>query len=142
MDCCETAFSRAASSSDSGEEVKFEVIGLDAAGAGVGAGVCVDGDEEVGLGLVGDRGAGLERDEGVVAAGEDDVRAETLPEQLAEPQRDIEDHILLFDAVGAERAGVMAAVTGIDHDASDLKPESANHRAAAVRGRLGFVDGR
>jgi len=64
----------------------------------------VDADEEVGLGLVGDGGAGFEGDEGVVGAGVDDLRAEAIMQELAETKSDVEDDILLADAADAEGA--------------------------------------
>jgi len=113
-----------------GSEV--EVVDFDAARAGVGAGVCVDGDEEVGLGLVGDRGACLKRDEGVVAARVDDVGAEALFEQAAETEGNVEDDVFFFDAAGAEGAGVMSAMAGVDDDAVDLEAEGTNHGVGRV----------
>ena len=62
---------------------EVEVVGFDSAGGFVWGGVGVDGEEEVGLGLVGDGGAGFEGDEGVVGAGVDDLGAEALVEELA-----------------------------------------------------------
>jgi len=102
----------------------------------------VDGDEEVSLRFVGDGGAGLEGDEGVVGAGVDDLDAEFVRQQLAEAEGDVEHDVLLFDAVDAERAGVVAAVACVDDDASDLEAERAGERALAVGGEVGFVRGR
>src|SRR5271170_2956258 len=100
----------------------------------------MDGDEEICLGLVCDGRASLEWDESVIAASEDYVRAESLLEQLAKAQRDIENDILLLNPIGAKRSGVVAAVAGIDDDAADLKAKRAHHGASAVSGRVGFVD--
>ena len=93
----------------------------------------MDRQEEVGLCLVGDRRTRLERDEGVVGPRVDHLRTELVMEQSAEPQRDVENNILLLNAVNAQRAGVMAAVAGVDHNTIDLETKGANQRGLAVR---------
>src|SRR5271156_3416444 len=97
-------------------------------------------DKQVGLRLIGDGGARLKRDEGVVAAGKDYVRAEALLEQLAEPEGHVENYVFFLNAIRAERARVVASVAGIDHDAANLETKRAHHGAAAVGGGVGFVN--
>ena len=123
-----------------GWRIEVEVVGLDAARRGILAGVGVDGDEQIGLMLIGDGGARLQRNEGVVVAGVDDVGAQLALQQPAQAQRDVEHQIFFQQAVGADGSGVVAAVTGIDDDASDLQAESANQRALAVGGGLSLAN--
>jgi len=113
---------------------EVEVVGFDAAGGGIGRGVGVDGEEEVGLGLVGDGGAGLKRDKGIVGAGVDDLGAELLVEQRTEAEGDVEDDIFFLQAVDAEGSGVVAAVAGVDDDAVDFEAEGADERGLAGGG--------
>ena len=99
----------------------------------------MDGDEQVGLMLVGDGGARLQRNERVVVAGVDHVGAQARLQQPAQAQSDVEHQILLHHPVRADGAGVVAAVSGIDHNASDLQSQRRGQAAIARRGRLGFV---
>ena len=121
---------------------EVEVVGFYAAGGRVGAGVGVYGEEEVGLGLVGDGGAGFEGDEGVVVAGVDDVGSEALLEQLAEAQGYVEDDLFFFNSSGTGGAGVVAAVAGVDDDASDFQAQGAHQGALAGSRGLGSARGR
>ncbi len=114
---------------------KVQVVGLDAARGLVLRAVGVDGEEEVGLRLVGDRGARLERDERVVGPRVDDLRAQPLVQQFAQPQRDIEHHVLLLDPVHAQCSGVVTAVAGVDHDPPNLQSQRT-HQAGLTIGRL------
>ena len=45
-----------------------------------------------------------------------------LLEQFLEPKRNIEDEVGFAEAV-VHRAGIVAAMAGIDHDASDAQAE-------------------
>ena len=92
--------------------------------------------EQVRAFAVGDRRALLERDEVVGAAGQDDLDAGNLLEQLLETQRDVE-HELRFAHALALGAGIVAAVPGIDHDPRDAEAELTRHREAAGSSRLG-----
>ena len=74
-------------------------------------------DEQVGLRLVGDAGALVERNVVVVLPGVDHVHSEAAFEQLAQALRDFEDQIFFQQAATADRAEVPAAVSGVDHDA-------------------------
>ena len=47
-------------------------------------------------------------------------------QQLSKPQRHIEHHILLFDSIRPDCAGVVPAMPGIDHDASNLQAQRAH----------------
>src|SRR6202000_485969 len=110
---------------------EVEVIGFHSAGGGVGAGVGVDGKEEVGLRLVGDRRTGLQGYEGIVIAGIDGVGSQALLKQLAETQGYVEHHLLFFDSTRSCGAGVVSAVAGIDDDAADLEAKGAYQRSLA-----------
>ena len=121
---------------------EVEVIGLHPASRGVRAGVGVNGKEEIGLRLVGDGCTGLQRYEGIVIAGIDDVGTQALLEQLAKTQGDVEHHLLFFNATRSHGAGVVSAMAGIDDDAADLEAEGAHQGALAGRGRLGLAHGR
>ena len=70
-----------------------------------------------------------------VAAGQDDVGPELLPDEPLEPQRDVEDQVLLLEAAAADRAGVVAAVAGVDDDAAGAEAELAGE-AVAMPARL------
>src|SRR5277367_4048281 len=78
---------------------EVEVVNLDAAGGGIRRAVGVDGEEEVGLRLVGDGGASFERDERVVRTGVNDLRAKPIMQQFADPQRDIQHDVFFLNAV-------------------------------------------
>ena len=97
----------------------------------------MDRDKEVGLRLVRDGGARLERDKCVVGAGVDNLRVEPVVKQLAEAEGYVEDDVFLLDAVGADGAGVMAAVACVDDDAADLEAERTYERGGTVCGRDG-----
>ena len=83
----------------------------------------MNGDEKRGLVGAGDRHPFAERNEGVVVAGEHDPIAPVLLEPVAQFQRHREHDRLLLLAAGGNRAGVEAAMAGIDHD----------HRLAVAR---------
>src|SRR5215471_15658323 len=106
-----------------GRGSEVQIIGLNAACVGIVAGVGMDRDEQVGALLIGDGGAGFERDEGIVLAGVDDFGAEAGLEQFAETAADVENQVFLFYAVGADSAGIVAAVSGIDDNLADLEAE-------------------
>lgn len=94
----------------------------------------MDADEEIGLRLVGDGGAGFERNKSIVGAGVDDLRAETIVQKLAEAKSYVEHNIFFADAADAEGAGIVPAVAGVDDNAIDLEAERADERFA-VGGR-------
>ena len=100
----------------------------------------MDRNEQVGLLLVGDRGASLQRNESVVLAGKDHVSAEAGLQQLAQSPADVEHQIFFLQAIGTDGAGIVSAVAGIDHDPADLQSQGADQRAVAARGRRGFAD--
>ena len=67
-----------------------------------------------------------------VVARHHDLDAGLLLEQLLQPQRDVEHELRFVDAV-AVRAGIVAAVAGVDDDARDAEPELPRERELAVR---------
>ena len=80
--------------------------------------------EEIRPFAVGDRRALLERDEDVGVARHHDLDARLLLQQLLDAQRDVERELGFGDAV-AVRAGIVAAVARVDHDARDAEAELA-----------------
>ena len=88
---------------------------LEAARVGVAAGVGMQRDEGRGRRLR--RGESLvDRNVGVVAAGEEDVHAEAGGELRREQLRHGERHVLFEDAPDAGGAWIAAAVAGVDDD--------------------------
>ena len=87
---------------------------LEAAGIGVAGIVEMHGDEDAVGGDIGDGGALLKRDEGVIGAGHDDLDAFGL-EELAGAETDVEGEVL-FVAEDADSAFVMAAMAGVEDD--------------------------
>ena len=97
----------------------------------------MNGNEQIGFGLGGYGGALFKRDERVVIARVDDFGAgQTLADQRAEAKGDIEAKIFFEQAGGADRAGVMPAVAGIDHDSADFEAEDASEGGLAIAHRL------
>jgi hypothetical protein len=107
-----------------------------AAGRGVGSRIGVQRDEQVGVGPAGDLHAGFQRHEGVGLAGHDHGVAAGLLQlglqRLGGGQGDV-----LLGGVGARRAGILAAVAGVDDD--DLL--QAQGRALAPAPKPGSASG-
>ena len=102
------------------------------------AGIGVHRDEEIGLGLVGDFGAPLQRDEGVVIAREHHLGArQFLLDDFPQAQRHVQAQIFFHQAGWSDRSGVMPAMSGIDHDSSDLQSQRASQRMLAVQRQVG-----
>jgi hypothetical protein len=74
------------------------------------------GDEQVGAQRARLGGASLQGDEVVVVARQDRPQPGLGIDQGLQPARHGEGHLLLDEAAGAARAGVLAAMTGIDGD--------------------------
>ena len=67
-----------------------------------------------------------------VLARQHDVEARLRPSSsFSQPQRDVEHELRLVDAVGL-RAGIVAAVPGVDDDARDAEAELARERVVAA----------
>ena len=88
------------------------------------AGISVDGKEQVGFGLVCDRGSRFERDEGIVFPCHDDLGSEFCFDSLLQLVGDVEHQRLLREACRADRAGVFSSVTGIDDNTHHLQAEA------------------
>ena len=101
----------------SGRGKEIRVVRFHAAGRGQIAVVGVHGDEQIGLRLVGDAGAIVERNVVVVLTRVDHFHAEAAFEQLAQTLRDFKHQIFFQQAATADGAEVPAAVSGIDDDA-------------------------
>ena len=76
--------------------------------------------KQVGLVLVGHRRARLQRNESIVIAGIDNVGAQSVLQQLAQPQRYIQHQVLFHEPARTDGAGIVTAVAGIHNDLSDL----------------------
>ena len=98
--------------------------------------VGVNGKEQVGLLFVGQRGALLEGDEGVVAAGVDDLRAHAVLDEFSQAQGDIQDQLLFQQPLGSFRTLIVATVPGVDDDAPQLEPQRARQRILSRAGML------
>ena len=98
-------------------------------------------NEQVCLVFVGDGRARFQRDERVVVAGVDHVRAQSRFQQPSQAQRNVEHQVFLQQPIRSDGSGVVSPVSGIDHDAADLQPEGANQAAVAIGRRRGLVDG-
>ena len=97
----------------------------------------MDREKQVGLLLVGHRGAAFQRDERVVGARVNHFGVHAFFDQFADAQGDIEHQFLFDQAVRTLRALVVPAMAGIDHDAPDLQSQRAGQRTAAGRGAPG-----
>jgi hypothetical protein len=87
----------------------------------------VDRDEEVSVLAVGDARALVERDEGVVIAGEHHLEPQRLElrlQLLGDGQR----HVLLPHAGRPDGAGVVSSVAGVDHHAPHLEAQLLRER--------------
>ena len=98
----------------------------------------MDGKEEIGLRVIGDFRALLERDERVVVARIDHFGSrQPLLDELAQAQGHIQAQVFFHQSRGADRAGIMAAVPGVDHDAADLQSQRARQGMLAVASEFG-----
>src|SRR5581483_7733776 len=98
----------------------------------------MNGHEQVGLFAIGDGGASLERNEGIVLTGVDHVRTEPALQQFAEAATNLQNQVLFLQTIRADGSGVMTAVAGIDDNAADLKTKRADQGTVAAGGRPGF----
>ena len=65
----------------------------------------------------------------------DNLRAQPVVQQLAQPQRHIQHHILLLNATRAQRARVVPTMPRVDHDPPDLQPQRPHQRRLTIRRR-------
>ena len=70
-----------------------EVVRLHASNAAVGAGVSVDGNQEVGVGVVGDSDSRLQRDEIISSSRVNHLRSQSLLEQNAKTLGEIKGDV-------------------------------------------------
>ena len=105
---------------------EIQEVGFDAARLIVGAGVGVNREKQIGALAVGDRRPFLKRHELVCGARENHLDPVHLFEQLLKAQRDVEDQLRFGHAL-ALRTGIVAAVSGIDHDPRYTEPELSRH---------------
>ena len=101
-----------------------QVVRFNAASFVEVAGICVNGDEEVRVGGIGDGGAIFQRNVPVVLARVDYFRTgNVFFNELTQPQRHIETEIFFKETVRSFCAGVVASMPGIDGDAADLQTQ-------------------
>ena len=76
------------------------------------------------LGIIGNRGAVFEGNEGVVFARVDHFSAgQLLLDQRTEAKRNIQAKILFEKAMRPDCSGVITAMPGVNHDAADFQAE-------------------
>jgi hypothetical protein len=95
------------------------------------AGVDVDREKQISVLAIGNCGSLLERDIDVGASREDDIET-VVPQQLFEAQCHIQREIGFIQSFRL-RAGIVAAVTGIDDDPSDTEAKLAGQGKPACR---------
>src|SRR6266851_4192087 len=78
---------------------EIQVVGFDAAGVGIVAGIGVYRDEKVGLLLIGDGSASLQRDESIVAPSEGDFSAQPRLQQLTQALAYVEHQVFFQQAI-------------------------------------------
>jgi len=96
----------------------------------------MNGDEQVGTRLVGNRGARFERDESIALARIDNFGAQSRLQHLAQTSAHIKDQVLFFQAIGTDGAAIVASMSRIDHDLANLQAQGTNQRAVAASGGL------
>ena len=110
---------------------EVQEVRLDPLRPRVAAAVGVDREEEVGALRVGDRRPLLEGDEAVRRARHHDLGSQLLAHEPLHPQGDVEHDVLLLYAAGPDRARIVAAVAGVDHDAPRAEAELAGEAVGA-----------
>src|SRR5438132_6607893 len=98
----------------------------------------MNGDEQIRLLLVSDGGTRFQRDEGVVLPRENHLRSHPRLEQLAQALADIQNEVLFFESVRADRARIMPAVAGLNNNPANFDPQGPNPRAVSRPRRLSF----
>ena len=81
----------------------------------------MDRQEQIRLVVVGDFGPSLQRNVGVVVAGEQNLAAQPVLEQRRQPLRYVQHQILFIQAGRPVRTDVVAAVARIEHHAFQLQ---------------------
>src|ERR1700674_5371651 len=96
---------------------QIRVIGLNSTRGRRAAVVGVNGNEQVGLRLVGEISALIEREVGVAAPREHYFRPQSRLQQPAQTLGHVEHQILFQQSLPSNRAYVPPAVPGVEHDA-------------------------
>ena len=81
----------------------------------------MDRNEQIRLLLVCNRGTRLERNERVVLARIDYVSAKPGLQQLAQSASHVQYQVLLLEPPWSNRAGIVAAVAGVNHNFADFQ---------------------
>ena len=105
--------------------------------------VHVYGEKKIGVVLVGDGGALIERDDRVIAAGEHDARLQLRFKRGGEALAERERGVFFHQPAGTDRADFFAAVTRIDHDRVDAgrlhRPRRIQRLRRSRRDRRAFA---
>ena len=99
-------------------------------------------NKQIGAGLVGDGGASLERNEGVVLARVNDFRAQPRFKQFAQTASHFEHEIFFFQAVGTDRTGIVATMPRVNYNLADLQPQHPSQRPLSTGRRPSLVNAR
>ncbi len=106
--------------------LQVQVVRLNAARRVVPARIRMNGNKQVGLGLVGNIRPLFQRNKRIVRTRVHHVRArQALLDDFPQPQRHIQAQVFLHQASWANRSGIVAAVACIDHDPSNLQSQRA-----------------
>ena len=99
----------------------------------------MNGNKQVGFGVVGHGGTLFERNEGVVFPRVNDFRAgKFLFDKMAQAKRDVQAKIFLHQAVRPDGSGIVSAMARIDDDAADFQAERAGERMLSITRGLGL----
>ena len=98
----------------SGKQIR--IVGLNPPRRRRTAVVGVNGNEQIGLCLVGDVSALIERQVGVARPREHYFRPQSRLQQLAQALSHVEHQVLFQQSLPSNRAQVPAAVPGVEHD--------------------------
>ena len=105
--------------------------------------VQVDGEEQIGLVLIGDGRPLIKRDHAVISACEDDSRSQPRLEIVCEFAAERKRRILFHHSARPDRADFFAAVSRIDHDRVNPRrldrPRGNDDRRQRRRSRSDFV---
>src|SRR3989442_13365205 len=100
----------------------------------------MDRDEQICLLLVGNGSAGFQRNEGIVLACVDLIRARPRLKQHAEPLGNVQNEIFFLKPIWGDGTCVMTAMAGVDDDLANLQPQCPDERSVTAGSGLGFVD--
>ena len=105
-------------------------------------GIAVHADEQIGSVAVGNRGPFIEFDEFVLIAGINDFYGGAIGLQVSAQFEDNGQGIIFFIRTGTQAAGVLAAMSGVEHHGFDAVARCSRINGSRCgRGRLGHKPG-